>query len=453
MTMQRLTIHNFGPIRDAEVQRNRLFILIGPQSSGKSTIAKLVYFFLHVRDEVTSFIIECVENDQFKGTDVLLQKRLRNRFVEFFGPAPQTPDVLIRYEYHQDCFLEVTLDKEQHKYVTPRFSVEMQRRIRKLLGQSLDQVKNKRRSPGFISTVRRLASEKDRDLLLETVKKSCNEIFAYNKDLVFIPAGRSLLSTLADQIQLIHPHLLDYPVRQFIEAVNSSKAFFDRSLDDIIVERQVLSTDRLWFSGIRRAQAYVKRILKGEYRYDKEGGKIFVNSRVYTKINYASSGQQESVWILLTLFLVVLEKSKALVIIEEPEAHLFPDAQKDIVEFIAFVFNELQCDFLVTTHSPYVLASVNNLLYAKELATKGLGQRVARIIPEDRWLPPHEVGGCFVAQGSISALKSGETAALKTELLDAVSSAINDEYEELLAIERATARHENSVGERRSSQR
>lgn len=174
---------------------------------------------------------------------------------------------------------------------------------------------------------------------------------------------------------------------------------------------------------------------------------------MYTKLSYSSSGQQESVWILLILFLLVLERSKGLVIIEEPEAHLFPDAQKEIVEFIAFVFNTIQCDFLVTTHSPYVLASMNNLLYAKELAQKGLGEKVEKVIPEDRWVSQEDVGGCFVGRGSVEALKSSEIPGLKTELLDVVSNAINDEFEKLLAIEREAAPHENSVGQQWPAQR
>ena len=449
--MQRLAIHNFGPIKDALIERNRLYVLIGPQSSGKSTIAKLVYFFLHVRDEVAAFIIETAQNGQIDGAGGRLRKRLTTRFVEFFGPAFQPPDVAIRCEYQNNYSLQIRLDEERHRYVTLRFSAQMQQEIQRLLEDSAEKLKGKLETPGLISTVRRLASDQDRALLLESVKKRCNDIFNYSKELVFVPAGRSLLSTLSDQIQFIHPHLLDYPMRQFVEMVNSTRVFFGRSLDDIIIERRVLSTQPLSLAAVKKAQHYVRRILKGEYRYDKDGGKIFVNSRIYTKISYASSGQQESVWILLTLFLLVLGKSKALVIIEEPEAHLFPDAQKEIMEFIAFVFNEIECDFLVTTHSPYVLASLNNLLYAKDLAMRGLASPVGKVIPLERWLSQHEVSGCFVGQGTIDALKSGDTAALKTELLDTVSNSINNEYEKLLSIERGATRHQNPVGARRYS--
>lgn len=37
----RLIVENFGPIKKVDIQLNKLMVLIGPQSGGKSTIAKL----------------------------------------------------------------------------------------------------------------------------------------------------------------------------------------------------------------------------------------------------------------------------------------------------------------------------------------------------------------------------------------------------------------------------
>ena len=40
--MQRLIVHNVGPIRDADIRLKKVNVFIGPQSSGKSTIAKII---------------------------------------------------------------------------------------------------------------------------------------------------------------------------------------------------------------------------------------------------------------------------------------------------------------------------------------------------------------------------------------------------------------------------
>ncbi|MCR5456052.1 MAG: ATP-binding protein [Bacteroidales bacterium] len=43
--MNKIEIYNFGPIKDATIDIKPMLVLIGPQASGKSTIAKLIFFF------------------------------------------------------------------------------------------------------------------------------------------------------------------------------------------------------------------------------------------------------------------------------------------------------------------------------------------------------------------------------------------------------------------------
>ncbi len=42
--MAHLSIKNIGPLRDIDIELNRINVFIGPQSSGKSTIAKIISF-------------------------------------------------------------------------------------------------------------------------------------------------------------------------------------------------------------------------------------------------------------------------------------------------------------------------------------------------------------------------------------------------------------------------
>lgn len=43
--MEKLTVKNLGPIKDFTMETNRLTVLIGPQASGKSLLAQMLYFF------------------------------------------------------------------------------------------------------------------------------------------------------------------------------------------------------------------------------------------------------------------------------------------------------------------------------------------------------------------------------------------------------------------------
>lgn len=56
------------------------------------------------------------------------------------------------------------------------------------------------------------------------------------------------------------------------------------------------------------------------------------------------------------------------IFIEEPSAHLFPDEQKETIQYIVNIFRNLQgiknkkARFFISTHSPYVLNVINNML-------------------------------------------------------------------------------------------
>ena len=120
--MHKLTIHNFGPIKDTTVDVFPFLVMIGPQSSGKSTISKLIYYFLSVRDEVANFILDDAKSEKGKAFDRELAIRLRKHFVDVFGPASQLSDVRVMYSYGPDTQLEVSLEAQDDPYVTPRLS-------------------------------------------------------------------------------------------------------------------------------------------------------------------------------------------------------------------------------------------------------------------------------------------------------------------------------------------
>ena len=44
MDMRRFVLKNIGPIKYIDIELNKINVIIGPQSSGKSTIAKIVSF-------------------------------------------------------------------------------------------------------------------------------------------------------------------------------------------------------------------------------------------------------------------------------------------------------------------------------------------------------------------------------------------------------------------------
>jgi predicted ATPase len=55
--MRKLTVKNFSVIKDAELEFGKITVLIGPQSSGKSLLCKLAYFFGQIVPEAVNGLL------------------------------------------------------------------------------------------------------------------------------------------------------------------------------------------------------------------------------------------------------------------------------------------------------------------------------------------------------------------------------------------------------------
>lgn len=432
--MQRLEVKDFGPIQHCVVEVVDFMVLIGPQSSGKSTISKLIFFFLNVRESTVDFILDELDKNGKELQFNNFTKHIRKRFIEFWGPIPNERGLHIRYEYDKNTWIEIQLDDEKHKFITPRFSQNIISSVRESFISLRESGIGSQVSPGLFSTPSVISQQRTRADAIAHLKSSIGELLRFKKEIFFIPAGRSLLSTISDQLQYIHPHQLDYPMRQFIERINSTKSFFSKNLEDLIKERHVLEEASLHRKSLTKASRIIRNILRAEYRHDKDGGKLYVGNGKFTKINFASSGQQESIWILLSLFLVLLDRVDAFIFIEEPEAHLFPVAQKEMVSLIAYLANSMKCQFLITSHSPYILSAINNHVYANTVG-KRAPALVSEIISRDEWIKPEELNGYFVKDGTVVELFDNDLMMFKTELVDSASDIINSDYDKIFSID------------------
>lgn len=126
------------------------------------------------------------------------------------------------------------------------------------------------------------------------------------------------------------------------------------------------------------------------------------------------------------LYYYILEKKSIFLILEEPESHLFPDAQKDMADALGLFANKNN-QIMVTTHSPYILGAFNNLLYANKLEVCTAEDWP---IAEEKWIDVENAGAYFVEKGKMEdALCEG---LIKNELIDGASDCINDEMDKMM---------------------
>ena len=113
--MSRILIENFGPIEYFEEQvDDKLMILIGEQASGKSTIAKTVFFCKSISEELKKFLMDSnnLENGN-NGTSLFtsFKKKLRTKFMEYFGTTKHMDSFLIRYTFDGEESVSIKLQK------------------------------------------------------------------------------------------------------------------------------------------------------------------------------------------------------------------------------------------------------------------------------------------------------------------------------------------------------
>lgn len=109
--MQRIEIKNFGPIKEAVVEIKPLLVLIGEQASGKSTIAKLIYFFKSLGADFFSAYYKSEHDSMNMARD--LNTPIREKFYDFFGSTFHLADFNITYHYDENRFLQLSLNDKK----------------------------------------------------------------------------------------------------------------------------------------------------------------------------------------------------------------------------------------------------------------------------------------------------------------------------------------------------
>lgn len=431
--MQKIEIRNFGPIKELNLDIKDFSIFIGPQASGKSTIAKTIFFFKSLNDDLVKYFIDSVEKSDFSKSIGTYAKSIRQKYLDYFGSSTHLNGLHLKYYYTEKIWISITIETN-HKYITPNFSEQFKDDFKNLVKEAIEFSSSLgQRNPSLLTSKDLLQIDSEKRKFVSYIKEKCNSIFQEDRELIFIPAGRSLLATLSDQLQFINPRNLDFLMRTFLDKINIVRPIFNKSLSDIIKERRLLTQYEIDYNKTKLADEIISKILRGKYQYDKDGEKIFYETNKYVKLNFSSSGQQESLWILLLLFIIILEKQNVFIVIEEPEAHLFPEAQKEISNLIALMSNVENSQVIITTHSPYILASLNNLILANKVGSENIN--VEKRINKNLWINRDKVYAALVTKGQVKDIIDNELNIIQQENIDSVSGTINDEFDFLFQFE------------------
>ncbi len=394
--MATLTVKNVGPIREAELEVKKHTVFIGPQGTGKSTLAKLIAIGGDTRT--------------FPGNvaDVLLGKYGLDSFTSTNS----------QFNYHNTSY-DILFEKEREN-ITPKINGDenlMYDVIARRYRDAEEQL-----SKGLVK--QRSVFDEKQNILKNWEESKASFVSLLNKILTnpssYIPAERTLISLLSYNIWGIISSGTDLPdmVTQFGYSFEKSRNHMKR------LEIPYLEI----FYSLEGGEDYV---------YNDESG--------HAVLSRSASGYQS----IIPLLLVVehqRQESQRRFIIEEPELNLYPTAQKDLIYSL---MSGLQPDveykdaeWVITTHSPYVLSSFNTLMLAYKVAQRSdeLRAEVEKIIPARCWINPDEFAAYYVDKGIVRSIISEKTGMIADNELDDVSDDLADEQNKLFALSRSVLR-------------
>lgn len=424
--MERIIINQLGPITHCELEVNEFMVFTGPQASGKSTIAKSIFFFKNIKNILLTQINKRFLQDKDMmelSTKNRLLKEIRSNFLQTFGTTwCMDNNMMIEYYYTDQIYIKICLKEDPiaPNYIWIDLSEEL---------------------VGFLNKYDYLPIDK---LIYAydngEIKKEIAAFFADDSEVIYIPAGRSMMTLFSSQLMYMYSVMnddqkrsLDYCTQNYLERIMQLKPSFSNSLESLIKNKIELTDMKIQKDILQQCSELMKKILHGEYRNVDGEERLQVSKEKYVKINFASSGQQEAVWILNVVFYYLLNNKKSYFIIEEPESHLFPDAQKLITEFISLAQNGGN-KILLTTHSLYILGTINNLLYANKIRKVVDRHKLQEIIHCYKWLDVRKMSAYYVEYGDMKSCLDEEFEAINNEVIDCASEDINLDYEKMVQL-------------------
>ncbi len=444
--MQKIYIRNNGPVKKFEMEVKKFNLLIGEQATGKSTIAKSVYYFKTIKTKIIDYLTQVYDSNSYNSVsqekvwfDKAIKSELKNIFIKLFGYSwDLNPEFYMKYDYAESVWIQVKLKRgdRDKQYISVTYSPELLNSIKKLQMEIREMYHS---NEGIIKTSLVLTNE-ERKRNHEMIVHTVNEIFCDNKETYYIPAGRSLLTVMSNNRAIMNnAGNLDLITEMFMMLIDSVRNSFGNGVRKAHLFYPV---EKRQFD-VKNIADFIINIEKGEYFYN--GGREFLKIEEDVEhpvaINFASSGQQEILWFLNFMYVLMLREEDVFLIIEEPEAHIYPLLQKRVMEFIALFTNMQDSGVFITTHSPYILTVANNLYYAGVLAEDGQVKEVYRVLNKNYIIKKGELSAYKLLTNSVLKkqhyikLLDEEEKEIESNLIDDVSLQVNELYTALYGIE------------------
>ena len=378
---ERLIVRNFGPVSNLDIEIRPLTLFIGTQGSGKSTISKLLTICRDLR-----WWLQILENAETED--------IMKPFYDFS----------INEYFQENSYIYYTVNGDVVKYEHGVFNFSSDI-------MNTDMIKNYISYSNTKLIRNSLLPTNETDDELSKIVLNVN-----TRMILYILAERNLVGNLSNSLASMLTAQVPLP-KPLIEYMS----MFERAKNEY-------PAYNIPFFGVK----FVKK--EGRERIELEG------KNKNLPLSACSSGLQSAIPMLMVIDYALKTDCFDAFVIEEPEQNLFPENQYEMLEFITSKFwhPNKQRQFVITTHSPYMLSSLNVLMLAYKLnQNEEVRNKVEEIIKPGFTVNPDNVAVYSLnpeGDGYCKSLISEKTGLISVNELDSVSEIIGDDFDRLYTL-------------------
>jgi AAA15 family ATPase/GTPase len=417
--MEHLKIQHVGAIHDVGIDLKKINVIIGPQSSGKSTICKIACYCSWVEKHV------CL-----------------NQSFDFFENGKTFYEELVRFHklkgyFHTDSYIEYENDtvkfsyshktgkpvfewKERYEYRRAKIAyIPSERNLVSVIPNWFEVKFDDNNIRSFMSDWADARTNYTRENPLPVLKLGVNYYFdeASGRSIVVDGAVTLDLTNTSSGLQSVIPleMMVDYLTTCIYKNKATKRSVIDEERDHKLAERlyeDLFNLDKLHFPAeggphfFYIAPSNVLHIFRSQGEFDR----------------YSSMKSR------------MLEVQHTKLYVEEPEQNIFPETQRDLLYyFIETVKTRDAHALFITTHSPYILSALNNCLVGYMVQEKMPKEEREALKSNRAWIDPASVAAHEITpEGTLKPVQNKETGTIGKHYFNRINNEIMDEYYDML---------------------
>ena len=434
--MSTLIINKVGPIDRVQFELNRINCFIGPQSSGKSTIAKIISFCMWLEKDVLIHRNTLHIDQEFFHKNLLAFHQLEHAFTEESHISYQSS--ILSFQYSNEKFSIQLEDGFSLGKVGKNAYIPAERNVITLPG-ILNLPLGDTNLKSFISdwTMIHHKYTLENAVPLLNLKVSFYYDDKKQQDILVLENGKDIsLHEASSGLQSAVPLALyvDYLTSWIYQHANDTSVKMRKELELAVLREFFKVIPESSLSEDKVLEIYENESLRNLFKADIE--------KFRTLIQDLKSKEKDVETPLDSFFLLEENITKphfSNIIIEEPEQNLFPETQVALVYYILKKINKDRDNLVITTHSPYILYALNNCMLGG-LVKDNIEDDDSWLQTQSAWVLPSQVsvwaltadGKFLKLEGAVQPTIQDEDGLIRKNYLDDCMRNIMSDFTNLL---------------------